>query len=202
MLTIFHGANTRSMRVIWLAEELGLPYEIKTIQFLNKEHKEPAYLAIHPLGKLPAIQDGDLYLHESGAICDYLIAKAGATHLEPKLGTSEYGLCRQWVYFAEATLMVSIGTIAQHTMLRPEEDRIAQVRDEAIENTAQGLSLLESALEGKEYLCGSTFTLADIMTGYDLHLAKMLGQLTDTYPNLISYLARLSARPGFQKAAA
>ena len=202
MLTIYHGANTRSVRVIWLAEELGLSYEIKTLQFLKKEHKEPTYLAINPLGKLPAIQDGDLHLYESGAICDYLIAKAGATHLEPERGTSDYGLCRQWVYFAEATLMASIGAIAQHTMLRPEEDRIPQVRDEAIESTAKGLGILEAALNDKDYLCGDTFTLADIMTGYDLHLANMFGQVTDAYPNLKAYQARLSARPGFQKAVA
>lgn len=202
MLTIFHGANTRSVRVIWLAEELGLSYEIQTLNFMKKEHTQPKYLAINPLGRLPAIQDDDLVLFESGAICDYLLAKSGATHLEPERGTSAYGLCRQWVFFAEATLMSSLGAIAQHSLLRAEEDRIPQVRDEAIASTAKALSILEDELKDKEYLCGATFSLADIMMGYDLHLANMLGQLTDAFPNVKAYHARLAARPGFQKAIA
>lgn len=202
MLKIYHAKNTRSVRVVWLCEERGIPYEIQTLNFTPDELQSEAYLAIHPLGKVPSIDDDGLILNESGAILQYLMEKHGAGSLEPKPGSTGRGRYLHWFHFAEATMMVPIGNIAQHSFIRPEDKRIPQVAAEAVESTQKILGILEKELAGKDYICGSEFTAADIMLGYDLLLCKLFGLLTDNHPNVSAYFARLSSRPGFQKATA
>ena len=131
-MKIYHAANARSMRVIWAAEELGLPYELQTLNFTPEELKSPAYLAVHPLGAVPAIDDDGLVLHESGAIVQYLQSKAG-NRLQPAPGGRDYGRYLQWFHFAEATAMPPLSTIAQNAMLKPEEKRIPATIPEAAE---------------------------------------------------------------------
>ena len=105
MLKVYHAPNTRSLRVIWLLEEMGLPYEREMVEFTPANLQSPAYLAIHPLGKVPAIDDDGLILTESGAIVQYLLAKHPGSHLTPDIGTPAYGKYLQWLHFAEATVM-------------------------------------------------------------------------------------------------
>ncbi|MCF8470209.1 MAG: glutathione S-transferase family protein [Parvibaculum sp.] len=202
MLKIYHAANTRSIRIIWLCEELGIPYELKVLKFTPEDLKSEAYLAIHPLGKVPSIDDGGLILNESGAIMQYLLAKHGNGRLEPKPGTPEHGRYLHWFHFAEATFMAPLGNIAQHTFIRPEDKRIPQVAEEGGENAKKMLGIIDGALAGKSYICGEEFSAADIMLGYDLMLAKLFGLRSDDHPNVSAYFARLSDRPGFQKATA
>ena len=196
MLKIYHAKNTRSVRIVWLCEELGIPYELKTLNFSPDDLQSETYLAVHPLGKVPSIDDDGLILNESGAIAQYLLAKHGKGRLEPKSGTADYGKYLQWFHFAEATLMVPLGNIAQHSFIRPEDKRIPQVAAEAVESAKKMLGILDRELAGKD------FTAADIMLGYSLLLGKMFGLLTDEYANAGAYFARLAARPAFQKATA
>ncbi|MBC7104172.1 MAG: glutathione S-transferase family protein [Parvibaculum sp.] len=202
MLKIYHAKNTRSVRIVWLCEELGIPYELKTLNFSPDDLQSKAYLAVHPLGKVPSIDDDGLILNESGAIAQYLLAKHGSGRLEPKSGTADYGKYLQWFHFAEATLMVPLGNIAQHSFIRPEDKRIPQVAAEAVESAKKMLGILDKELAGKDFICGKDFTAADIMLGYSLLLCKMFGLLTGEYPNTGAYFARLAARPAFQKATA
>ncbi|PKQ04720.1 MAG: glutathione S-transferase [Alphaproteobacteria bacterium HGW-Alphaproteobacteria-11] len=202
MLKIYHAKNTRSVRVVWLCEELGIPYETKVLKFAPDVLQSPEYLAVHPLGKVPAIDDDGLVLNESGAILQYLMEKHGAGGLEPKPGSAGRGRYLHWFHFAEATMMGPIGNIAQHSFIRPEDKRIPQVAAEAVESAQRMLGILEKELAGKEYICGSEFTAADIMLGYDLLLCKLFGLLSDDLKNVNAWFARLSARPGFQKATA
>jgi len=202
MLKIFHAKNTRSIRVVWLCEELGIPYDLQTLNFSPADLQSDSYLGIHPLGKVPAIEEDGMVLNESGAILQYLMAKHGNGGLEPKTNTPEYGPYLQWFHFAEATFMVPLGNIAQHSLIRPEADRIPRVAEESVQSVIKILGILEQSLAGKDYICGNEFTAADILLGYSLFLAKLFGLLTDNYPNTSAYFARLASRPAFQKATA
>ena len=202
MLKIYHAKNTRSVRVVWLCEELGIPYELKVLNFSPDDLQSPDYLAIHPLGKVPAIDDDGLVLNESGAISQYLLEKFGKGRLEPKPGSTDRGKYLHWFHFAEATFMVPLGNIAQHSFIRPEDRRIPQVAAEAVESAKKMLGILDKELAGKEFICGKDFTAADIMLGYALLLCKMFGLLTDDYKNVGAYFERLASRPAFQKATA
>ncbi|MEQ8268939.1 MAG: glutathione S-transferase family protein [Parvibaculum sp.] len=202
MLKIYHAKNTRSVRIVWLCEELGIPYELKTLNFAPADLQSEAYLAIHPLGKVPAVDEDGLILNESGAITQYLLAKYGKGRLEPKHGTAEHAKFLHWFHFAEATFMGPLGNIAQHAFIRPEADRIPQVALEGQQNAKKMLDVLEKELAGKNYVCGSEFSAADIMLGYALLLCKLFGLLTPDHPNVSAYFARLSERPAFQKATA
>lgn len=200
MLKVYHAPNTRSVRIVWLCEELGIPYELETLAFDPKDLKSEAYLAVHPLGKVPSIDDDGLILNESGAITQYLLSKHGNGRMEPRPGTPEYGTYLHWLHFAEATFMVPLGNIAQHGFIRPEDQRIPKVLEEAQENAVKMLGIVDKALEGKDYICGKEFTAADTMLGYDLLLCKMFGLLGDDFPNAKAYFERLATRDGFKKA--
>ena len=202
MLKIYHAQNTRSVRIVWLCEELGIPYELKTLKFAPEDLQSETYLAIHPLGKVPSIDDDGLILNESGAIAQYLLTKHGKGRLEPKPGTDEFGKYLHWFHFAEATFMGPLGNIAQHSFIRPEDQRIPQVAAEAAEGAKKILGILDRELADKDYICGTEFTAADVMLGYDLLLCKLFGLLSEDYPNVNAYFGLLGERPGFQKATA
>ncbi|MFZ3035298.1 MAG: glutathione S-transferase family protein [Parvibaculum sp.] len=202
MLKVYHAANTRSIRVLWLLEELDVPYEKEMVEFTPANLQSPAYLAIHPLGKVPAIDDDGLVLTESGAIVQYLLAKHSGSHLTPDMGTPAYGKYLQWLHFAEATMMPPIGQIVQHTFRKAKEDRVQSVIDDAKETLDKYMAFLDRELADRTFICGDQFTAADIMLGYDLNLCKIIRFSLDPYPNVSAYFGRLTARPAFQKATA
>jgi len=202
MITLYHSPRSRSVRVFWLLEELGLPYELKTVEFTPESLKGPEYLKVHPLGKVPALQDDGVTMFESGAIVEYLLEKYGKGRLAPAPGTTARAPFLQWVHFGEATALPPLADIVQHTFLRPEAERIPAIADDGRARMAGVLDVLDKSLAGKQYLLGDEFTAADVMVGYALYLAKMLGLLSDKHPNLLAYMGRLEKRPAFQKATA
>lgn len=202
MLKIYHAKNTRSVRIVWLVEELGLPYQIKSMEFSPKDLLSEEYLELNPLGQVPTLEEDGMVLTESGAIAQYILAKFGNGRLEPKPGTRDHATYLYWFHFAEAGMMPSIGAIAQHAYIRPEGERIPKVLEESQQKAIKMLGLIEKSLAGKTWITGNEFTAADIMLGYDLLLAKLFGMLTDALPNTSAYFARLAARPAFAKATA
>lgn len=202
MITLYHSPRSRSVRVFWLLEELGLPYELKTVEFTPESLKGPEYLKVHPLGKVPALQDDGVTMFESGAIVEYLLEKYGKGRLAPAPGTTARAPFLQWVHFGEATALPPLADIVQHTFLRPEAERIPAIADDGRARMEGVLGVLDKSLAGKQYLLGDEFTAADVMVGYALYLAKMLGLLSDKHPNLLAYMGRLEKRPAFQKATA
>jgi len=200
MIKLFHASRTRSVRVIWLLEELGVPYELKTMSFTQDQLKSPEYLSINPTGKLPAIQDGELSMYESGAIVEYILEKYGKGQLAPAPGSRDRGLFLQWLHFAEATALPPVGDIARHMMFLPEAERIPAVVADGRTRATGILAAVEKELAGKQYLLGDTFTAADIMMGYSLTLMKWFGLIGDAHPNVAAYLGRLEQRPAYQKA--
>ncbi|MGV8997186.1 MAG: glutathione S-transferase family protein [Parvibaculaceae bacterium] len=200
MLKVYHAPNTRSIRVLWLLEELGVPYDKETVEFNSAYLQSAKHLAIHPLGKLPAIDDEGLVLNESGAIVQYILAKHAGSHLEPKLGTPIYGKYLQWLHFAEASVMPPVSTIIQHTIRKAKEDRVESVLAEGRAGLAKVMAVMEKELAKGPYICGDTFTAADIMLGYDLYLCNLIGATFADHKNVTAYYERLAARPGFLKA--
>jgi glutathione S-transferase len=199
MITLYHSPRSRSSRVLWLLEELGVPYEVEVLALAPESLKSAAYLAVHPLGKVPAIQDEGLTMFESGAIVQYLLETYGKGRLAPPPGTPARAAFLQWLHFAEATAMPPLADIAQHSLLKPEAERIPAVVADARLRAAAVLDVLETALRGKQYLLGDEFSAADVMMGYSLQLMKWFGLLTERYPNVLAYMGRLEQRPGFQK---
>jgi glutathione S-transferase len=203
MIKIYHVPRTRSLRVIWLCEELGIPYEVIPIDFSPAYRATAEYRRLNPVGKVPAIADGDFTMFESGAIVEYLLERYGNGRLRPAPGTLESAVYLQWAWFAEATFARPLGDIAQHTFIKPEPNRIPAVVEDARERALLCLDAIEAAIPSNGYLAGREFSAADIMMGYSLSLARMVGVLTaSSYANVNAYMARLEQRPAFVKAAA
>ena len=199
MIKLYHAPLTRSIRVLWLLEELGLPYELERVAF-----QPPAvpFSQKTPYGKVPAIEDGDVVMFESGAILEYVLERYGNGKLAPAPGSAERGAFLQWVHFAEATVLPPLGDIVRHTVFKPEAERVQSVVDDARVRLTRTLEVAEKALEGREYLLASGFSAADVMMGVSLLITRRLKSLDPKLANLAAYLARLEQRPALQKALA
>jgi glutathione S-transferase len=202
MLKIFHAKHTRSLRVVWTVEELGVPYELKHMPFDPAALRSDEFRAVSPMGILPAIEDGGVRMSESGAICQYLTEKYGKRPFLRSLGDADYPAYLQWIHAGEATLTPPLTAIAAHTRLRPAEKRIASIAAEAVETFRGRMAVLDQTLGETGYLLGDDFTAADVMVGYALHLANFFGLLKDAPDDIAKYWARVSARPAYQKAIA
>jgi glutathione S-transferase len=199
MLTLYHVPFSRSLRVRWLLEELGLPYRLETRSF--GDLRRPEHLALHPLGKVPVLADGNVVLFESGAIVQHLLEIHGEGRLEPERGSPERALFLQWFHYAEASMTPPLGLIVRHTVLLPEAERIPAVAEQARAQAAQAFAPVERALAGRAWLLPE-FSAADVMMGYSAKLASLLRLLGDAQPNLAAYLARCEERPAWRRAAA
>jgi glutathione S-transferase len=198
MIKLYHAPLTRSIRILWLLEELGLPYQLERVAF---EVPKKPFAQKTPYGKVPAIEDGDLAMCESGAILEYIVERYGEGRLAPPVGTAQRGLYLQWVHFAEATALPPLGEVVRHTVFKPEAERIPSVVEEARMRAAAAFEVVERALQGKPYLLGEDFSGADVMMGVTLLIARRLKSLDEArFPNLAAYLARLEKRPALQKA--
>src|SRR4051812_41267130 len=197
MIKLYHARRTCSIRIVSLLEELAVPYELATVPFKPPRH---SFEQNTPIGKFPVIEDGTLVMFESGAILEYLIEKYGEGRLAPVIGSADRGPYLQWVHFAEATALPPVGDVTRHTLLLPEAERIPKVAEDGRVRATNALTVLERALAGREYLVGEEFSGADIMMGYFLMAARMLGLLGAAHPNVGEYWARLAGRPGLQKA--
>ena len=202
MLKIHHGQHTRSLRVVWIAEELGVTYESNHVPFDPATLKSDAFLSISPFGALPAIEDGGVRMVESGAICQYLTEKYGKHPFRRELGDANYPTYLQWLHAGEATMTPPLGVIAQHTRFRPEPMRIPQMASEAAETLRERIAVLDAHLNGKHFLLGADMSAADVMVGYALHLGALFGLMRDAPPHAGAYWKRLSARAAYQRAVA
>ena len=203
MITIYHVPRTRSARVIWLCEELDLPYEVVPVDFSPEYLKSAEWRRLNPIRKVPALTDLDaagnpFTMIESGAMVHYLLERYGEGRLQPAAGTPESALFLQWSWFAEASLARPLGDMVHHSLLKPETERIPAVVEDGRKRVEICLDAVEAALEDRDFLLGNELTAADIMMGYSLALAQRMGVLDERYPKLVAYLGRLEARPGFQ----
>jgi glutathione S-transferase len=212
MIVVHHLNNSRSQRVLWLLEELGLAYELKRYQRDAKTMLAPPELrTVHPLGKSPVIQDGDVILAESGAIIEYLVARHGNGRLIPAAGTPERLRYTYWMHFAEGSAMPplllklvfdriekgpmpffvrpvarAIARRAKSTFVQPNIDRI--------------LDFMEGELATSGWFAGSEFTAADVQMSFPLEAAQVRGGLDAKRPRLMAFLERIHARPAYRRA--
>jgi glutathione S-transferase len=212
MLTLHHLENSRSQRVLWLLEELQLPYEIKRYTRDAKTMLAPPELRkVHPLGKSPVITDGELTLAESGAILEYLVEHYGEGRLTPVANTAEYLRYRYWMHYAEGSAMpplllrlvfdrVSNGSMP--FFIRPVARAIAKGANQAFIGPQLKLHLgyMEKELGKSMWFAGENFSVADIQMSYPLEAAQSRAGLDESYPNLTLFLKRIRERPAYQRA--
>jgi glutathione S-transferase len=197
LIKVHHLNNSRSQRVLCLLEEIGLDYEVVRYQRDAKTRLAPASLRrIHPLGKAPVIEDGPLRLAETGAIFDYLVGRYG-DRLAPPAGGEAYWRCRYWLHYAEGSAMPPLLLKLVLRKLGPLGWPARWYVDGQI---ALHLDYLEKELADRPWFAGDEFSAADIMMSFPLEVATARGGLNAARPNLMSFLARIHARPAYQRA--
>jgi glutathione S-transferase len=198
VLRIFHMPRSRSLRVVWLAEEMGLPYELKPEVF-GKPSAE--FLAASAAGAFPAIRDGEVGMGESTAILQYLADRYGPTPLALKPGDDRYADYLQFLTFGEASLAAYLNPVLMTQFTAPEDQKQNYTVDAAKRMFNGRMKSVERQLDKGDYMAGD-FTTADISVGYSLGLGGMLGLDGDYSKPVKDYYARLQARPAYQAAAA
>ena len=200
MVTVYHAKNTRSIRVLWTLEELGVKAEVKTLPFPPSK-LQPDYLSVNPTGTVPTLIDGQVRLTESMAICEYLAAKYDSSLLVAPGDPARTDFL-QWLWYGESTLMTPLSRRATVSRLQRKGPDIDAVLEDAANNTGVRLVALEQRLEGRDFLVAGRLTLADISVGYPLHLVGAFGLDRLLGPCTAAYRERLRARPAYQKAVA
>ena len=197
-MKIYYAANTRAVRIVWLCEELSLDYELYKFNGLgDRRMREPDYLNVHPLGRVPSLEDGDVRLFESGAIVQYILERYGNGRLVPVPGSEEFPLYLQWFHYAEGMLMPPVNTLVVETKILPKEKSNPVNIARATKLLGKMLAAVEIELVGKDYLVGD-FTAADIMCGHACIVARRLGGEVGDKPNVSAYIDRLETRPALQ----
>lgn len=213
MITVHHLNNSRSQRILWLLEELGLPYKIKHYQRDSKTMLAPASLrAVHPLGKSPVITDDAITVAETGAIIEYLVDRYDDGRLVPVKNTNDFLKYRYFMHYAEGSLMPflvmklvfnKIETSPMPFFAKPIAKQIAQKTSQTFiqPNLDTHLKFLESELQNTEWFAGNEFTAADIQMSFPLEAATSRGGLSSIHhPKLKAFLDRIHARPAYQRA--
>jgi glutathione S-transferase len=212
MITVHHLNNSRSQRVLWLLEELELPYEIKRYERDPKTMLAPPSLReVHPLGKSPVITDGELTIAESGAIIEYLVDRYGNGRLIPASDTPEHLRYTYWLHYAEGSAMPPLllklvfDQIDKSPMLffvRPIARLITnRVKSSFIEpQIAQHLDYMEAEIGKNTWFAGNEFTAADIQISFPLEVSVAIAGLNASRPNLMAFLNRIHSRPAYKKA--
>ena len=200
MLTVHHLGVSQSERIVWLCEELGIPYELKNYARDKVTMLAPAdYKALHSIGTAPVIVDGDVVLAESGAVVEYIIAKYGNSRLVLAADHPDFAQFLYWFHFANGTLQAGMGRLMILNRLKLGDDNQILLGSRA--RVDRAFDLIDARVRDAEYLAGSTFTTADIMTGFSLTTMRYfqpydLGRC----PNIVKYLARIAARPAYRRA--
>ncbi|HLY05040.1 MAG TPA: glutathione S-transferase [Rhizomicrobium sp.] len=197
MLTVHHLNNSRSQRILWLLEELGLPYRIERYQRLSPVPLAPPELKqVHPLGKSPVITDEGHTIAESGAIIEYILDRYGGNRMRPERGSDDYIGYIEWMHYAEGSAMLPL---LLHLYAGFLGEGAAPLRPRIDGEIANHLSYIAGAVQGREFIVGDALSGADIQIAFVLEAAGASG-LLKAYPALEIYLARLQRRPAYVRA--
>ena len=212
MITVHHLEHSRSQRVLWLLEELGLPYDIRQYPRDPKTHLAPPELKrVHPLGKSPVITDDGRTIAESGAIIEYLVERHGNGRLVPPPGSDERLRWTYWLHFAEGSAMPpllltlifdKIRNAPMPFFVKPIARGIAaKVMDGFVEpNLKSQLDFMEAELTRNKWFAGREFSAADVQMSFPLEAAAQRAGLDASRPKLMAFLQRIHARPAYQRA--
>jgi len=201
MLKLHFAPNSRAGRIVWLLEELELPYDLNRMDFHPKDLKSDEHRARHPLGRVPVLDDGDISIFESGAIVEYVLERHKNGGLKPAVDSPLFPEYLQWFHYCEGMVMPPVNTIVVQTILLPPERRDETALGQAQRLLTRALAPVEQALAGRDYLIGD-FSAADIMLGHSVFMSNRMGCVTDEMPNIKGYIERIEQRPAFQKAIA
>lgn len=201
MIKLYGHPQTRSTRISWLLAELAMDYDYQLISFAKGEHRSASYLAINPYGKVPALQDGELTLIESGAILTHLADKYSGGRLIPAVGSDERALFMQWAFFALSELEQPLWTMAKHRFALPQEHRIKDIFATAEWEFQRALEVLSIGLGERDYFVGGAFTAVDILLCHTLIWAQAFKQPIEQH-NLQAYMSRIKGRPSLAAALA
>tara|TARA_B100000470_G_scaffold156695_1_gene122421 strand:- start:159 stop:770 length:612 start_codon:yes stop_codon:yes gene_type:complete len=199
MLKLHFAPNSRAGRIVWLLEELGLPYDINKMAFHPKDLKSDEHRARHPLGRVPVLEDDGISIYESGAIVEYVFAKHTDGGLKPSVDAPEFPTYLQWFHYCEGMVMPPVNTIVVQTILLPPERQNKEALEQAQRLLTKALQPIDEALDGKDYLIGD-FSGADIMLGHAIFMSNRLGCVSEEMQNIKGYVERIQARPAFQTA--
>lgn len=210
MITVHHLNNSRSQRVLWALEELGIPYEVKRYERAPSLQAPASLRTVHPLGKSPVITDGDMTLAESGAILEYLVDAHGNGRLKPGSGTAERVNYTYFMHYAEGSLMpllfmkLIFSRLPQRLpfFMKPAGKAIANGANKQLLDPQIGnhFAFLEGTLAQREWFAGPEFTAADIQMSFPLEAAAARAPLVRQMPKLAAFLDRIHARPAYQRA--
>jgi glutathione S-transferase len=200
MLTVHHLGKSQSERIVWLCEELGIPYELKhTMRDVATMLAPADYKALHPIGAAPVITDGDLVLAESGAVVEYITAKYGNGRLVLPASHPDFASFLYWFHFANGTLQANMGRlmILNRLKLDPATPILMATRA----RVDRAFDLVDARAGEAEYFAGREFTSADIMMGFSLTTMRYFQPYDLTRcPNIVKYLAHIGARPAYRRA--
>ncbi|MFC2952154.1 glutathione S-transferase family protein [Marinicaulis aureus] len=200
-MKLYHCQGARSLRCVWALEEMGLDYELVTLQFPPRVF-DKSYKEVNPLGTVPCLIDGDVMMTESAGICEYLGVKYGPTPLAVTPEEEDYGAYLNWLQRSDATLTFPQTLVFRYSALEPEERRQPQVVEDYRAWFLGRWRSVETGLEGRDYLCAGRFTMADICVAYALYFANTLGISEAMTPNVKEWWGRLSKRDAFISATA
>ncbi|HEY5801836.1 MAG TPA: glutathione S-transferase [Burkholderiaceae bacterium] len=212
MIVVHHLNNSRSQRILWLLEELGLEYEVKRYERDARTMLAPPELrAVHPLGRSPVITDGEATVAESGAIVEYLLERYGRGRLSPEAGSADKRRYTYWLHFAEGTAMPPLlmklvfDRVERGPMpffAKPIAKAIAQrvKKSFILPQISSQLAYMESELATSTWFAGEAFTAADIQMSFPLEAAASRGGLDASHPKLSAFLERIHARPAYRRA--
>lgn len=197
MLVVHHLNDSRSQRILWLLEELGVAYELKRYSRDAVTRLAPPELtAVHPLGKSPVITDDGRTIHESGAIVDYIIRRHGGGRLAPAVGSDAYETYNQWLHYAEGSAMLPLMLFMYASRLG---DAAEPLKPRIEGEIANHLGFVETSLAGRDWLVGDGLTGADIQMSFVGEVTGAFGRLAQ-YPSIQAWVKRFQARPAYKKA--
>jgi glutathione S-transferase len=201
MITIYHLSTSRSERIVWLMEELGLDYQLERFQREQSGAAPEAMKAIHALGRAPIIRDGDIVLAESGAIVEYILHRHGNGRLAMAPDAAAYPRYLYWLHFAEGSLMTLL--LIALTLSRVPEGEAGAPRARVQARLKLLLGFVDSELAEVPYFAGADFTAADVMMGFPLTtMRRFLDYDIAPYANIAAYVKRIEVRPAYRKAMA
>jgi glutathione S-transferase len=199
MIVLHHCVSARSLRPLWMLEELGLPYDLRVLAFPPRVHARP-YLGLNPLGTVPLLEDGNTRMTESAAMCQYLAARHSPGVLDVSADDPAYGAYLNWLHMSDATLTFPQTLVLRYTHFEPPERQQPQVATDYARWFLARLRAVDAALQHSDTLCAGRFTAADVAVGYALLLAQHLGLHGRFSPAVSAYWQRLQERPAFQRA--
>lgn len=198
MITVWGGQTSRSIRVVWLLEEMGLAYRVQQVDMLAPE-QDPAFLAVNPADYIPAIQDGDVVMVESIAIMEYLMGRYGPTPLAPAPQDPSFPAYQQFLHLGEAGLATLMMPVVVSRFIAPEAERENWGAAWCLKSFQKRLALVDQRLAASPYLAGEAFTAADISVTYALNLAQRNCGVTLTDAQQ-AYFARTTSRDAYKRA--